>query len=280
MSVKPYFPLGHYHSPIVDPDERVRRHLAKSNVLKPGDILGIDIDIEPMKRLWEQHHAVIDATKFSAAPERGQRFSLSGPFPYGDGLSLRLMMAAANPRRVIEVGSGFSTACMLDCADELGLTNMHITCIEPYPDRLLGLLRPTDFNRITLLRQFVQDVSPEIVSELQANDILFIDSTHVMKTGSDLHFEFFEMLPRLQPGTLVHFHDCRFPFEYPLDWVADRNYSWNETYALRAFLTFNKRFSIVFWGSAFRRFAPEKIEEHPALKTENPGTSIWLRVNP
>jgi hypothetical protein len=102
----------------------------------------------------------------------------------------------------------------------------------------------------------------------------------VLKTGSDVHYELFQMLPVLRPGVIVHFHDCPYPFEYPPKWVLEDNFSWNEAYALRAFLMYNSRFSIEFWGSLFRRqFHKEIAQEFPLLLKSNPGTSIWLRVN-
>jgi hypothetical protein len=111
---------------------------------------------------------------------------------------------------------------------------------------------------------------------LERNDILLIDSTHVMKTGSDVHFELFHLLPRLKPGVLVHVHDVVFPFEYPTQWVFDENYSWNEAYALRCFLMFNSAFKVLFWSSLYARTYTDAIRGEFAPFLRNPGSAIWI----
>jgi predicted O-methyltransferase YrrM len=272
-AVKSTFPMGHYHSPVVDPSTVVE-YLKNEGALKPENLKGVKIDIAAMRELWRKHLPFTREHLVSVRTNSNDRFRYGdGPFPEGDALSLQLMFAEFRPRRVIEIGSGFSTACMLDSAERLGLTEVKITCIEPYPDRLQSLLRPTD--KIELIQKPIQDVDCTLVDELEPNDILFIDSTHVMKTGSDVHFEFFYLLPRLKPGVVVHFHDVGFPFEYPNKWVFEFNYSWNEAYVLRAFMMYNTAFEIVFWNSLLYR-EPDVREEF-TLQSGNPGSSIWLR---
>lgn len=188
-----------------------------------------------------------------------------------------MMINHLRPRRIIEVGSGFSSACMLNSAEHAGLPDFALTCIEPYPDRLKSLLRETDYPRVEIIERPVQEVPPETVDTLMPNDILFINSTHVLKTGSDVHYELFYLLPRLRPGVFVHFHDIEFPFEYPSPWIFEENRSWNEAYALRAFLMYNEVFHVVFWPSLFAAvFAPDIQREFP-LFLRNSGCSIWLR---
>ena len=277
--IDPFFPPGHYHSPIVDPDNKVLSYVARYDDVMPSELAGIAIDLAKMRELWLRNlHAVETCSFLPEKQSRRRRFDLTGPFPYGDALSLAILMSDARPSRIIEVGSGFTTACMLDCSEDLALSDLRITCIEPYPERLLKLLKPEDKRKVELIRLPVQEVSSNIVDTLFEGDFLFIDSTHVLKTGSDVHYELFHLLPRLRRGVIVHFHDCRYPFEFPIEWIK-QNYSWNEAYALRAFLSYNSKFAIVFWGSLFRRlFAKEIAEEHAALLQQNPGTSIWLRV--
>jgi hypothetical protein len=123
----------------------------------------------------------------------------------------------------------------------------------------------------------VQEVSLSVFEVLRNGDFLFIDSSHVMKTGSDVCQELFEILPRLAPGVFIHFHDMLWPFEYREDWVLRENRSWNELYALRAFLTFNDRFEIVFFNDYFRRFNEPLIQATYPLFLRNSGGSLWLR---
>jgi predicted O-methyltransferase YrrM len=197
----------------------------------------------------------------------------NGAFPLGDALVLRAMIKHAKPRRIIEVGSGFSTACMLDTLDELG-RSVRMTCIEPYPDRLKSLLRPGDL--VEIIASPVQRVAVDRFAALQSGDILFIDSTHVVKAGSDVHYELFEILPRLAPGVFIHFHDAMYPFEYPLEWIFEHNHSWNEAYMLRAFLMYNKEFSVFYSSSYLMLYARSLLTTHFAGFPSNPGSGLWL----
>jgi predicted O-methyltransferase YrrM len=277
--IEPSAPVDDFCSPLVTPDECVLSYVARYDGVPPSELAGIALDLPAMRALWLANLGIIRSSCFDDKPAASSaRFNLSGPFPFGDALALRLMMASARPSQIIEIGSGFSTACMLDQADQLGLHELQITCIEPYPDRLLKLMRAEDHSRVVLLRERIQSVPAEIVEKLNANDILFIDSSHILKTASDVHYELFQLLPRLKTGVLVHFHDCMYPFEYPTEFI-NPNYSWNEAYALRAFLCYNLKFSIAYWGSAIRRFfINELADEYPTLLSQNPGGSIWLRV--
>ena len=272
-SVRSIFPMGHYHSPVVDPST-VADYLKRENALTLEDLKGVSVDVPAMRALWRKHLDFTRAHRFSETANGSERFRYGdGPFPEGDAMSLQLMIAEHRPKRVIEIGSGFSTACMLDAFERLGLEGVEVTCVEPYPERLQSLLRPTD--RVELIQKPVQEVEGALIDKLQPDDMLFIDSTHVMKTGSDVHYEFFHLLPRVKPGVVVHVHDVGFPFEYPDKWVFEFNYSWNEAYALRAFLMYNDAFAITYWNSLLYR-EPD-VREEAELKSGNPGSSIWLR---
>ena len=138
------------------------------------------------------------------------------------------MTAHLRPARVIEVGSGYSTALALDEAEaSREIAALEITCIEPFAGRLLGLLSEADRRRITLLRKPVQDVDPATYGRLGPGDVLFVDSTHVVKAGSDVVWLFLHVLPRLAAGVVVHVHDVFWPFEYPAHWLEQRR-DWTE----------------------------------------------------
>lgn len=272
--VKPYFPPGHYYSPIVSPDEHTKRYMQSQSQRvgpAPKEIL---FDTTGMQTFFAQHADFMAAATFPAQKGLGHRYyAENGGFPLGDALVLRAMIRHANPRRIIEVGSGFSTACMLDTLDELG-RGVRMTCIEPYPERLKSLLRPAD--PVKIIESPVQDVPVERFAELQSGDILFIDSTHVVKTGSDVHYELFEILPALAPGVFIHFHDVLYPFDYPLEWVFDQNYSWNEAYFVRAFLMYNKQYSIFYSSSYMMHYARSVVNMYFADFPLNPGSGLWL----
>jgi hypothetical protein len=111
---------------------------------------------------------------------------------------------------------------------------------------------------------------------LEANDILFIDSSHVSKAGSDVNHLFFTVLPRLKPGVLVHVHDVFYPFEYPLGWLRQGR-AWNELYLLRAFLQYNTAFEMLFFNSFLWKHHKEQLAAKLPRMATNPGGSIWLR---
>lgn len=277
QSVKPFFPVGHFHSPVVDPST-AKDYVHKERKMGLNAIPAIPLEPAAMREFWIDNLDFIKTTPFTDDSSPLNRYNyLGGPFPYGDAITLRAMIGHYRPRRIIEIGSGYSTACMLDSAEHASLPALDITCIEPDPSRLRSLLKDGDLESLHLIERPVQDVSEEIVDTLQENDFLFIDSTHVMKTGSDVHFEFFHLLPRIRPGVIVHFHDIMFPFEYPDEWIFDSNYSWNETYVLRAFLMFNREFRVLFWNPYFALNYSAKIRaEYPSF-LRNPGGSIWIQ---
>lgn len=207
-------------------------------------------------------------------------------YAYADGMVLFFLLRHLRPRRLIEVGSGYSSAMLLDTND--AFFNGEIECgfIEPYPERLKSLISAADAGRATLYDKRVQQVPVSVFGALQANDILLIDSSHVSKTGSDVNYLLFEILPRLNSGVWIHFHDIFYPFEYPRYWV-ESGVSWNEAYLLRAFLQNNTEFEVQFFTSFILKQYREMLEEqypllvkgeNPVLSmTDSPASSLWIR---
>jgi predicted O-methyltransferase YrrM len=170
-----------------------------------------------------------------------------GPgYGYIEAQALHAVMRYYKPRRIVEVGSGVSTYCILAAVKmnekETGQSTS-ITSIEPYPSRKLRELARLE--QIELISQQVQAVSLEIFTQLGRNDLLFIDSSHTVKPGGDVNFLILEVLPRLQPGVIVHFHDIYLPYDYQRS-VLRTFFHWAETSLLRAFLIFNERVKIIF----------------------------------
>lgn len=274
--VLPGFPDGHYYSPVVCPDE-VLGYWQRSSALGAHELSGIDLDLDSMTDFWKQNAACIRAAPFSDEPGAETRYYYNdGRYPKADALVLMCMINTFRPKRIIEIGSGFSSAVMLDTADMLNITDLQITCIDPSADRLRSLLRPNDHARVRVVEDFVQNVPLETFDALGAHDFLFIDSSHVLKTGSDVHFELFSILPRLQPGVRVHFHDIQFPFEYPKQWVFDKKWSWNEIYALRAYLMFSSKFKIHFFTDYFLREKRQLAMSSCRDGSRLIGGSLWL----
>jgi len=186
------------------------------------------------------------------------------------------MLIVYKPRRVIEIGGGFSSAVMLDTADEHGLQT-RFTVVDPFPNTLRALILPRDENNVEIIEKPVQDVDLALFSTLSEDDILFIDSTHVLKTQSDVCREFFGIMPILKRDVLIHLHDIFYPFEYPRSWIFDARYSWNELYGLRLFLMYNKRFECIFFNNMFGKLEEQTIRRTCPIYIENIGGSFWMR---
>jgi len=246
---------------------------------RDADLPGIDLGIDAQLKLLRDIYPDIDAHPFHERDGARPRFDFDNTwFTSYDALVYSALLRAFKPKRIVEVGSGWSTAIILDTYE--GAQPPDITLIEPHPDRLFTLLRDSDHARLTILEQRLQDCPLTLFEELGDGDVLFVDSTHVAKLDSDVNQLFFEILPRLNVGVLVHLHDVAYPFDYEPDMI-DQGFGWNEAYLLRAFLQFNDRFEIVLWNDLLRtRFRSLLEEECPVLiEHECPGTegSIWIR---
>ena len=164
------------------------------------------------------------------------------------------------PKRIVEVGGG-NTTLVLSAALRKNAAQGHpgeLICVEPHPapflkDGLTGLTQ--------LSQTQVQQVPLELFRSLQANDILFIDSSHVVSMDNDVLYEYLRILPELAPGVLVHFHDIFTPLDYPKTFVMTNLCFWGEQYLLEAFLSFNDTFQVVWSGSAMQQFHPDVLRQ-------------------
>lgn len=277
-SGKLYVRPGHFYSPVVNTDE-VRDQIPRDRPRMEVSLPDVQIDLASMERLWQYLIPTLRNTPFTVEKSQQHRYYFDNPaFSFADAMMLRAMILNHRPKRIVEVGSGFSSACTLDTVFDEANLECEITFIEPYPDLLRGLMRPNDEPRVLIIPNRVQSVPLDVFKRLQSNDILFIDSTHIVKTGSDVVHELSTVLPALAPGVIVHFHDIFYPFEYGFDWVVTENRSWNELYALRAFLAFNSRFEVIFFNDMFGQLRSELIRETAPTFLRNTGGSIWLRV--
>jgi hypothetical protein len=266
-----WFPPGHFYSPIVDVS--IVQHLFDENA-KEKRVNGIDLNDAIQVENWRRFLPHFQKLPFENHEKEGLRYFYDNPqYGFGDAYVYFAMLLSRRPQKVIEIGSGHSSACLLDTVDLFFDEPVDITFIEPYPERLLSLLRKEDEGRIKIHPREVQDSDIGLFESLDAGDFLFIDSTHVLKTGSDVHFELFEIFPVLKPGVIVHFHDIFWPFEYPRSWVIEEKRSWNELYALRAFLMYNDSFKIEFFIDYFAQIHRELVEKDfpPMLKHRGAG---------
>jgi hypothetical protein len=269
-----FVPPGHFYSPIVDVDSVGEVFEAPAQRYLPG----ITLDHDALAAQWQRLSQHLG--RFPFARERSQEFRYytdNPAFGISDASIYFAMLLEYRPRRIIEVGSGYSSACALDTVERYLDWGVNLTFIEPYPELLHSLMRPGDMERVRIVPHPAQEVALDEFDSLLAGDMLFIDSTHVLKTGSDVQFELFDLLPRLKPGVLIHIHDIFWPFEYPKRWVVDEGRSWNELYGIRALLMYQDVFEIVYFNDyAGRYLRAEIVDAHPGL-LENTGGSLWLR---
>lgn len=153
---------------------------------------------------------------------------------------------------------------------------LSVRAFDPFPQRLQSLLRSGDESRVAILQHRLEEIALERFRLLDDNDILFADSTHVSKIGSDVNRLVFEILPVLRPGVYVHFHDIFYPFEYPEPWVYEGR-AWNEAYLLRAFLQFNRAFKIRLFNTFLAQFHGDLLAHKMPLCLRNPGGSLWIQ---
>ncbi len=271
-----FVPPGHFYSPIPD-FEFVEQHSATLFDRRTQHVPGIAVDVDAQRALIEIFAKFYDEIPFRAERSHGLRYHFDNSyFSYGDAISLYSMLRCFQPQRVVEVGSGYSSAVMLDTNDRFLSRGIQFSFIDPNPERLQSLLNEQDRADHELIVANVQDVPLDCFQALEANDILFIDSSHVIRIGSDVVHLLSVVLPALKQGVVVHFHDIFWPFEYPEAWIRDGR-AWNEAYGLKAFLQFNSNFEILFFNSYLAIHHKEVLERHLPLFLRNPGGSIWLR---
>lgn len=223
---------------------------------------------------WESQFALVDALTGYRDEVRSLNFDFENVFFSGfDAVVYYALIRHLRPKRIIEIGGGHSTQIAAQAIERNGAGRL--TCIEPYPeDRLLNAKL-----NLELIQRRVEEIDVEFFLSLEANDILFIDSSHTVKFGSDVCYEFLEILPRLKPNVWIHVHDIFFPHDYPADWLLKRRLALNEQYLLEAFLTFNENFSTQlanYW------FCLDHLDRAIRLWPEAPGanfgaSSLWMK---
>jgi hypothetical protein len=271
------YPAGHYHSPIPDHDD-IQRDLAHRGV-RQGEPLGIELNEEAQFNLLQDYLVFYRDLSFPEEKSPDHRYYYNQSwFCYADAIFLYCFLRKNKPRKVVEIGSGFSSAVILDTIETCSLQVTEITFIEPNPDRLISILRQHDKDRVRILNAQVQEVPCEIMTSLASGDLLFIDSSHVVKCGSDVKCLIFHILPQLPSGVFVHFHDVFYPFEYPAELITQGVY-WNEAYFLRAFLSYNRRWSIYFFNAFVAGLFRQFIEENMPLCLKNPDGSLYIQRN-
>jgi predicted O-methyltransferase YrrM len=272
---------AHYYSPVPSLRElRARRDL----LVGPSELRGIDLTLEGQRSAIDMLAPFAAELSALEPYETFEQRSSGEGYGVADAEILYAWLRATKPSRVIEIGSGVSThytaAALARSAGE-GVA-ASLTCVEPFRWHGLDALASPGVN-VEVLRSLVQDVDLTVFEALESGDVLFIDSTHVVKTGSDTSFLFLEVLPRLRPGVVVHVHDIPLPFEFvDPDIVLREHMFWNEVSMLRAFLMYNSEFSIRLASFWMAHYAPEHLGRAvPSLSRTGVihPSSIWIQRN-
>jgi hypothetical protein len=269
---------GHYYSPI--PDEQTALMIAERSRDKLFNLKGIDLREESQIKLFDDLVPYMKESSFRNEQKiEGHRFyNKNGAYGYSDALILEAMIRHLKPTRIIEAGSGFSSALMMDVNEKYFDRQIHLEFIEPFPERLLSFLTTDDKKRVGLNVCGLQTIDLSLFQSLEKNDILFIDSTHVAKAGSDLLFLFFEILPVLKSGVYIHFHDIFNNFEYmAFHYQWSKGFAWNENYFLRSFLMYNTAFEIVlfsnFLDTKYKDLIEQTMPDYPFFT----GAQFWMK---
>lgn len=233
------FPIrNHYYEPLFD-----TRNM-KSSLALDRFLPGIDWNIEGQIELLNKFESQNEINSISNSKIDDLTFYIgNGAFESGDFEYWYNLIRLKKPKKIFEIGSGYSTLIAIKAIEKNQMEDQeyyckHI-CIEPYQMPWLEL------TGIKVIRKKVEDVNVDFFSELGGDDILFIDSSHVIRPQGDVLFEYLDLLPRLNKGVIVHIHDIFSPKDYLDSWVSNEIKFWNEQYLLEAFLTSNRDWKII-----------------------------------
>lgn len=270
------FRPGSYYSPI--PSVRDVRRRANVLFAPRREFAGIELHDDAQLELMASFAEYYADMPFTPQPSPMLRYHLDNAFfGYGDGVVLYSMLRRHRPPRVLEVGSGFSSALMLDVNERFLDGATTFTFIDPDTSRLDSLLSDADRRAHRIVRTPVQELADDsLFNDLEAGDLLFIDSSHVSKVGSDVNYLLLDVLPALAPGVLVHVHDIFEGFEYPEDWIIGGR-SWNEAYLLRALLSGSTDFEVLVFNAHLKAFHRAAVAALLPLWEPKRAGSLWLR---
>lgn len=271
----PFAPPGHFYSPIPsqsDVEEYLDRLQRKSLL---AGLPAIRMDDQTQLEFLELLKPYYSQLPFQAGPVEGLLYQFDNPhFSYADASALFCVISYFRPRTLIEIGSGFSTCVILDTNRVCLGSQIQVISIEPHA-KLLRSLIAKSHDSPTIIESKLQDTELEVFDQLSAGDILFVDSTHICKAGSDVNYIIFEILPRIKSGVIIQIHDIHLAFEYPDVWLREGR-AWNEAYLLRAFLEYNDHFRILLFLSHMQNAHEEWFRQNMPLTLLKKGGSFWM----
>ncbi|MCZ2356544.1 MAG: class I SAM-dependent methyltransferase [Bacteroidia bacterium] len=265
--------LDHYYQPMINP----KKHLLKS-LREDRNLNGIDFNTQEQLDLLAKFSYNEELLKFPTQKKQEIEYYYdNGSYCSGDAEYLYSVVRHFKPNRIIEIGSGFSTLMVRNAITANALDNPNYKCnhicIEPYEQPWLEKVS------VELIRKKAEDVDLSFFNTLGPNDILFIDSSHMIRPQGDVLFEYLELLPTLNSGVLIHIHDIFTPKDYLDEWVFDKHLMWNEQYLLEAFMIYNSEFKIIgalnYLAHNYRKEFSAKSPIFAQQQGREPG-SFWL----
>lgn len=273
VGVLPIF--EHYYSPLVNP----KKHLI-SNINKDRTLNGLDMNVNEQLEILNKFYYSNELLKFPINKVNDLEFYYNNKsYDSGDSEYLYSMIRHFKPKHIIEIGCGSSTLMIRNAVHQNKLDDNNYSCIhyciEPYEQPWLENID------VEVIRKRVEDIELSFFKKLQANDLLFIDSSHMIKPQGDVLFEYFDILPNLNSGVIIHIHDIFTPKDYPQEWIY-RHVLWNEQYLLEAFLMFNNEYKVIgslnFLANHYKNEFYQKCPIFNKQSKENPSMLELIRA--
>jgi predicted O-methyltransferase YrrM len=265
------FPIvDHYYEPLFN-----QKHL-KISLRDERDLPGLDLNEAKQLQLLKTLNFSNEINAIAQLPNSPKNYSFNkGPFLSGDAEILYAMVRHFKPKRIIEIGCGHSTLMIQHAIatnkNDDGLECNHV-CIEPFENHWLSLLE------VNVIKQKVEDMDLQFFSQLAQNDILFIDSSHMIRPQGDVLFEYLRLLPRVNKGVIIHIHDIFTPRDYLDQWIKDGLVFWNEQYLLEAFLSCNSNYEIICAVNYLKHHHYQELKKvAPFISEDREPGSFWIQ---
>ena len=279
--VRKLFDDGTELSPIICPRDVSDSEIARQAEVHLRQLPGINLNVfhqlkllKELGKIWSHEEQCLSwpDEKSDSCKYHYQ----NGSYSYFDAMSLAALLKKLQPKKILAFVDELQYACFMDIIELLHLDQTVCTFIEPDPNRLEGYAPLPADSRHTIVCSTLKILDADYFAQLEAGDVLFVDTTHVAKAGSDVCRLFNRILPSLAPLVWIHIHDVFWPFEYPNGWLVEGR-SWNELYILRAFLQFNNAFDIKFFLNYLWHFYETECVQSFPDSAQNPGGALWLQ---
>lgn len=246
----------------------------------PSELRGVRFDAEAQFAFLEALGSGLDEFAPPLDDPGEGYFARNDFFQAVDAQVLFAVLRRFRPRRVIELGSGFSTMVIATAGERNAVDGAPFshTVVDPFP---FPGLSQTFWGERELVPAKVEDVGLEVFSQLSAGDVLFVDTSHAVRIGGDVNFVVLDVLPTLADGVLVHFHDVYLPWQYPRAWMEEHEWYWTEQYLLQAFLAFNPTYEVLLSSQLLARVDRTRLARAASLAHQvddlEKYQSLWLR---